>query len=413
MLVHPLVSSMSTEEIEVKFREEFIANRKLLEPNTVFSKKSLSIRESMKWMLEKEFILVSKVKPKETYETTIIIRESLIDFLDELENKATIQDGLKHTKEDDMKVFAMDLETVNKDPMGSALDTTSELINGELIPNSKIAGICIAINEVNGYYIPVRHNELDGIPNYTDEEVKEFLDSMFERNILQVYHNLQYDATILIVNGIMVDDKKVSDTMILSKLSGGDEFHKYKTITGKYAPVGNGLKPLSQYILHRPMIEIADMFIENGLMNPKTKKTERHIDFNILPATSATVYAVSDAINTFSLFKIFTSKTDETYKDRNPYKVQNLATRMDMMTIIHTVSFLTAGVPADIGLAIKTVKTIIRRMILIEERFLELSGGIPVSSAEKVGIFIGSILHAEWDKLNNNEPFASKALEDF
>ena len=413
MLVHPLVSSMSTEEIEVKFREEFIANRKLLEPNTVFSKKSLSIRESMKWMLEKEFILVSKVKPKETYETTIIIRESLIDFLDELENKATIQDGLKHTKEDDMKVFAMDLETVNKDPMGSALDTTSELINGELIPNSKIAGICIAINEVNGYYIPVRHNELDGIPNYTDEEVKEFLDSMFERNILQVYHNLQYDATILIVNGIMVDDKKVSDTMILSKLSGGDEFHKYKTITGKYAPVGNGLKPLSQYILHRPMIEIADMFIENGLMNPKTKKTERHIDFNILPATSATVYAVSDAINTFSLFKIFTSKTDETYKDRNPYKVQNLATRMDMMTIIHTVSFLTAGVPADIGLAIKTVKTIIRRMILIEERFLELSGGIPVSSAEKVGIFIGSTLHAEWDKLNNNEPFASKALEDF
>ena len=413
MLVHPLVSSMSTEEIEVKFREEFIANRKILEPNTVFSKKSLSIRESMKWMLEKEFILVSKVKPKETYETTIIIRESLIDFLDELENKATIQDGLKHTKEDDMKVFAMDLETVNKDPMGSALDTTSELINGELIPNSKIAGICIAINEVNGYYIPVRHNELDGIPNYTDEEVKEFLDSMFERNILQVYHNLQYDATILIVNGIMVDDKKVSDTMILSKLSGGDEFHKYKTIAGKYAPVGNGLKPLSQYILHRPMIEIADMFIENGLMNPKTKKTERHIDFNILPATSATVYAVSDAINTFSLFKIFTSKTDETYKDRNPYKVQNLATRMDMMTIIHTVSFLTAGVPADIGLAIKTVKTIIRRMILIEERFLELSGGIPVSSAEKVGIFIGSILHAEWDKLNNNEPFASKALEDF
>lgn len=413
MLVHPLVSNMQTDEEEVKFRTEFMANRKLLEPNTVFSKKSLSIRESMKWMKDKEFILVSKIKPKQTYETTILVRESLIDLLDELEAQAPIHSGLKHTKEDNMKVFAMDLETVNKDLMGSALDTTSSLINGQLVPNTNIAGICIAINDMNGYYIPVRHNELDDIPNYTDDEVKEFLESMFSRDILQVYHNLQYDATILSVNGIVPNEKKVSDTMILSKLSGGNEYHKYKTVAGKYAPVGNGLKPLSQHLLHRPMIEIADMFIENGLMNPKTKKSERHIDFNILPATSATVYAVSDAINTFSLFKLFTSKTEQPYKDRNPYKVQNLATRMDMMTIIHTVSFLNAGVPADIGLAIKTVKTIIRRMILIEDRFLKLSGGIPVSSAEKVGIFVGGLLHSEWDKLDNSEPFASKALEDF
>lgn len=413
MLVHPLVSNMQTDEEEAKFRTEFMANRKLLEPNTVFSKKSLSIRESMKWMKDKEFILVSKIKPKQTYETTILVRESLIDLLDELEAQAPIHDGLKHTKEDNMKVFAMDLETVNKDLMGSALDTTSSLINGQLVPNTNIAGICVAINDMNGYYIPVRHNELDDIPNYTDDEVKEFLESMFSRDILQVYHNLQYDATILSVNGIVPNEKKVSDTMILSKLSGGDEYHKYKTVAGKYAPVGNGLKQLSQHLLHRPMIEIADMFIENGLMNPKTKKSERHIDFNILPATSATVYAVSDAINTFSLFKLFTSKTEQPYKDRNPYKVQNLATRMDMMTIIHTVSFLNAGVPADIGLAIKTVKTIIRRMILIEDRFLKLSGGIPVSSAEKVGIFVGGLLHSEWDKLDNSEPFASKALEDF
>jgi len=142
------------------------------------------------------------------------------------------------------------------------------------------------------------------------------------------------------------------------------------------------------------MIEI------NEVMQLDAKK---NIRFDLLPAVNAIAYTCSDAVNTFALFKHMVIDDKD---GRNPYKYQNLVTRVMMAAVYMTVSSISYGMPVDYDFLYNRLKTIIIREIIIERKFREISnkygfGDISLSSP-LVGNLLVKIIKNKWDGDEDN-----------
>jgi hypothetical protein len=250
------------------------------------------------------------------------------------------------------------------------LDTTVRFVGGKLESNVRIAGVCLAVSEFEGYYLPAANNGLDGVPNWGREEVVEFLQRCVDEFFL-VYYNAEFDLCVMRNSGVLLNDE-FSDVHLLGRVSCKWEFEKGYV---------EGLKKNSAHYLNRKMVELQDLL-----------GSKEFINFDRLAAVDSVVYGASDACNTVGLFKMYTSPKFT----RNPYKEQELATRLVHKSVRVTMSLLTWGLPVDYRAVKMNVLTIIRRIFIVEDKFREIVGSDIIGSGEEVGIWLGGFLQTRW-----------------
>lgn len=312
------------------------------QPNPMFTKESLVKLPDHHWMIDLEMVQVEQGKYPSLME----------DLLPELEKQASVVPDQVCTK--DLKVLSLDLET-------TGFDRTLCSYGGQVEAPTKIVGICVAVNQKTGYYIPVLHNQADGIANYPWDEVKQFLEAT--QRFFCIYHNAFYDREIMEANTIALN-KEYACTHLMAV-----NMH-YKVIY-----FTTGLKKLSEVLLGRKMLEIADL-------------GDGFVPLIYQPTSNITCYGCSDALNTLSLFHLFLAD-----KEKNPYKVNPFAMKLDIMANDCTRWMLRHGAPLDYKHLGGSIRTMIRRRMLIEAKFAEhYTTEIGLGSDEKLGQLIGQKL---------------------
>ena len=370
--VHPLVREMidNVEFLSVSACEK--EDKSNIPVNESLYKMNLQKNEVFGWMEGCDFKLVTK---ENVDHEDCVHFESLDKLFTLLENEAKTID----VKGVERSVIALDLET-------TSLSTSYKSYGGKIHKDVSIVGVCLATSENEGYYIPIMHTEEDGIKNWEYEDCVDFLNKINERFHL-IYHNAQYDMAVQLLNGVIVETKNISDTLLVNKLMANNNEFFPKNI-------GNGLKNLSEYVLGRKMLEI------NELLGVPKKS---HISFNRLPALNAYSYAVSDACNTFGLFKSFV--IEDKY-GRSPYKNQLSLTKIVHSSVYHTVSTVSYGLPIDMDALEKATRTSVIRILLIEDKFKEYLNKYELEnikmSSPMIGNFIVKMMKVGWKGNDSN-----------
>lgn len=302
----------------------------------LFSPTSENIEDQRKQILE----LVDNLKKTCTY----LLTEHLPNVLPENYNEP---------------ILGFDTETTGLDAR------TMYDLDGNLNPQSLLVGISIAPTENEGYYLPVRHTQEDGKLNWNIEIISEFLDLLNSQFCL-IIHNAIYDRQIIALNGCTKfrEFPYFFDTQIL--------YYLLNTDTKRY-----GLKPLSESLLERKMIDIWDMF-------PKEESND-FIRFDFLSASNAYIYACSDATNTLFLFKKLFENTEPT----NPLFFQPKPIEIDHKFIDSLISMNRHGFPIDVFYCINALKDLILRVKLLEQEIYKIVGKeFDIGSGKQLSLLI-------------------------
>lgn len=362
-LLHPLIYS----EDNLAYANQAYNDLKFaLRPQAVMPQLDKEVLEQMtehKWLKQTETIL---------YHT-----ESLENLLELLRNEA--KPAPDYINKNQRPIIALDLET-------TGLNKGIKLIQGEIRAFNDIVGVCIACDKNKGFYIPVNHTEIDKIPNYKLNEVIEFLQSLVNEFHI-VYHNAVFDQEVMALQGVKFKYSSHSDTLILGFLMGYKD--EYKQL---------GLKFLSKTLLERQMVEIGQVTGSKEVVRMQTT-----------PAKNAYVYGCSDAMNTLALFEYIT-------KDKgNPYKTQKLLVKLLNASVASTRSMFRVGLPVGYDIATKTTKTLIRRMIMLENIFYAKisDSSVSITSAEQLGIYLYKTLKKGYEAKFNGGNIITKENKAF
>ena len=178
------------------------------------------------------------------------------------------------------KIYALDIETTGLD---ARVFTQPD---GSKVTNDKIVGICIAPNEKQSYYLPIRHKDDGAAANVPPRLVRDMLLKIQAAGAVTVFHNGKFDQEFLEHDpagamGCWDDPAKWEDTILLAYLRDAREKRR-------------GLKHLARTLLEREMIELNELFPTG------TKR----FDFSTLdPTWEPTVwYAAADSLNTLALY---------------------------------------------------------------------------------------------------------------
>lgn len=241
------------------------------QPNPAdFTIEALAAQPGMQWLYDMRFHLV---QPR--YADASAQMADLRNFCENLKQAATY-----HTKEtlrnnqfiaDDYNapVIAIDFETTGLD---TRLRYTYE---GKLNNRTKIVGVVIAVSGFEAYYLPWRHTQSDGVPNWHEDTLVEFLE-LLNDTFAVIYHNGMYDREVATLSGVTNHRPfpYYFDTQILDYMIDVDR-------------KVHGLKHISGLHLGRKMIKINSLF-----NNPDAAKVdEGSIEFEKLSASVALVYA--------------------------------------------------------------------------------------------------------------------------
>lgn len=357
-------------------------------PNPIFDKENLEKLKEHHWMKDVRMKLVTQDEFPDLLEDFLPMFEGRLAFATAEEGdfdeagKKLGRLGLTpaYITEFQPRLVGLDLET-------TGLDKTVQVIGGAPTLPSGVVGICLASSSTEGYYIPVLHNQKDGVMNYDYNHAMDLLRALQDKRFLCIYHNAQYDREVLEVNNIPLCEEYI-DTMVLLDNMGYKE--RYFTVA---------LKLMSEKVLRRKMLELKDLSGE-----------KKFIPLRYYPAKSLTVYGCSDAMNTYALLK------HAVQSKLNPFKVNNFAMRLDWKCNDYTRWMLRAGMPIDIQHLSGSIRTTLRRRLLIEEYFKTyVTDTIEIGSAEQLGIFLGNVLrkyfelnHPQKSNLSDDELF-----EDF
>lgn len=166
-------------------------------------------------------------------------------------------------------VIAIDTETVKGELGESALDTIT----------CELTGVCLYTPDEKAAYIPVNH-----IDPYTQERLSTQIsleDLKIEllrlNEIKQIYHNAKYDLKVLHWY-LGVDLKAYWDTQIAAQLINEIESHELKYLYAKYVEH----KQSKEY-------DFSSLF--------------KTVDFRVVPPYIASLYAATDALITYQLYK--------------------------------------------------------------------------------------------------------------
>jgi hypothetical protein len=257
--------------------------------------------------------------------------------------------------------------------LGIDTETTSlgvkfKLEGGSLLKGVDLVDVVIATSHKKGYLIPFRHNETDKVINYTEEDMRGFLQRLVDEFHL-VYFNAEYDMKILTQFGVEVDPDNYTDVVLVGNALGLDTVQDLHN--------RHNLKYYSEYFLDRKMLTIEE------LMGSK------FIAMTRLPATTASVYAVADAVNTLNLFNHLVEGYDS-------FETQAHILALDHQTLYHHISMFNHGLPLNNvdKVLYKNLLTIIHRIGIVEEKYYEIEGSLDfkISTPEKVNFYIAKIV---------------------
>lgn len=337
---------------------KFLPKNEPIEPNTsLFSQEELSSRPGMEWIKD---ISANMIAPNSPDKEAQALQLSL--FVEQLEEEAILipPDFSEMFTADFVasKVISLDLET-------TGLDTRVIYDNaGNIDPKVKIVSISLATSNTKGYYLPVMHNELDGVKNWDEGVIKDFLGTLSEKFLL-VFHNAQYDREVLAINGVHLRPFPFFIDTLICAFQDNVNSKRY------------GLKHLSEILLNRKMIEISELFTEMGV------KTKTHINFDRLPASTGFIYAVSDATNTYGLMIHFATK------DNSIFKRQPIPLTIDHKLIDVLRNLYRNGFPVNLDYAILSCKDVLHRLTLIEHAAYAFVGRkFNISSPQEVSYIL-------------------------
>lgn len=229
--------------------------------NSMLSKEYVQRMEGMEWMADVEFDLIYATTTKK--KISLSEEKAFLDkFLISLEQESIIIP--EYISECGLPILALDTET-------TSLATNFKIYGGTLYKELDLIGVPIATSSDKGYYLPVGHNETDGIRNFSDKAIQYFLQEVSDRFFI-VYFNFNYDSAVLHNLGIKLHIDKYSDVFHVSKAIGVDTLPDLGH--------SQGLKNQSKYFLDRKMLEI------NETVGSKT-----HIVFSRVCAKDAVSYA--------------------------------------------------------------------------------------------------------------------------
>jgi len=227
-------------------------------------------------------------------------------------------------------------------------------LDGKLDIKTELVGTSVAVSDNEGFYLPVKHSEEDGVYNWTKKAIIHFLERV-NMEFCTIIHNAAYDRQVLALNGVQQfrPTPYFFDTMILYYLLNTDR-------------KSYGLKTLSHEELGRKMIDIWDLFEDNK------EKSTGFIRFDFITATNSYMYAASDATNTYALFKNLLSK----YKEHktNPMFTQPKPIIIDHKFTDTLITLYRQGHPVDVDISIKSLKDLIVRIKLLEDKIYKEAG---------------------------------------
>lgn len=365
-LLHPLIYNIENLEYAKQATNEL---KEALKPQPIMPQLEKDIIEQVaehKWLKNTETIL---------YHTESL--DALVEMLYKEANTAP-----SYINKDERPIIALDLET-------TGLNKGIKLIQGQIQHFNHIVGVCVGLNANKGFYIPVNHTEIDKIPNYPVKDIIAFLQRLVDEFYV-IYHNAVFDQEVMALNGVEFKNSAFADTLLLSFLMGWKE--DYKQL---------GLKFLSKTMLERPMLEINEITGNKGEVRMQTA-----------PARNAYVYGCSDAMNTYGLFNYIVGSKE------NPFKTQSFKTKLVHLSVSSTRSMFRVGLPFGYDIGIRTTKTLIRRMIMLENIFFAKVSkpNINISSSSQLGYHLYSLLIKESaDKFNGGQEIikGSKLYNDF
>lgn len=195
-----------------------------------------------------------------------------------------------------------------------AVDTESQGLNTQIDdtgkPTHRMVGISLCYDGITGYYIPVRHRSFNPNPNHSDndnlpsEQVFALMNRLFEECIC-VYANAAYDMEIFWAEGLKIPNRpedcdKYEDTQIMGWLIDSN----IKRI---------GLKARTAEVLGWNMIEFKQLFPRNT----------KNLKIDDLHPEEVYVYACSDAICTYALWKIY-SVSDVLAAQKTIYRIEKM-----------------------------------------------------------------------------------------
>ena len=305
---------------------------------------NLSQRQGMEWLSHVTCYLVTPQDDTEEGQTA-----QLATLLKELEQRA------ERLSQADCPIFppdynrpmiALDFETTGLDLRTRYLAVNPSDKNSPLRLDikSKMVDICLAVSEHMGLQIPVLHTETDGVPNFRLNVAVDFLTKLHE-SFCVIYHNAQYDREVAVQHNVKIQPfPAFLDTQILDYLLDVNQKR-------------HGLKHLSDQKLKRRMLEINELFGKSD-----------HIHFDLLPATAATVYACSDAMNTLALAKWYLKNPS------SPMKVQPTPVAIDMKLEGVLRSMYRMGAPVNIDYSFYSIMDCIYYAQKLWDSINELAG---------------------------------------
>lgn len=343
-------------ELANRERNDYIRELKTRIPhNPAFDKESLIRMREHKWLIGVDTILINPLDWK------------LSDFLIHLLEGADTVCEEVNLKEP-LPAVALDLETFG-------LNSRIRVEGGELMHSNPIVGVCLAVSKKDkeiGYYLPLNHAETKECPNFNQDEMVAFLTKLIDKTYT-IYHNARFDREVLALHKVRLN-ANYCDTMLLAIAVG----LRPETKTSV------GLKQLAKQELGREMIELQQ------IMDSKD-----FIPLVRFEARTIYCYGASDAINTLALFRLFTC----TDKYDNPFKTQKLAMLIDQKASDASRAMLRFGLPTDEEASMGLLKTLIRRSILLEEKFSDIIElNIPIGSSEQVGTWLGETMCREFTR---------------
>ena len=243
-------------------------------------------------------------------------------------------------------VLALDTEN-------TGLDVRVRYVDQKLVTRTLLVGLCLASSGEQAYYLPVRHTEEDGIPNWNHQAMIELIDDLHGKCVI-LYSNAAYDREVLLLNGCRVQRPfpYFFDDQILDFLTD---------VNNKR----HGLKPVSERKLNRKMVEIQELF--TGMGSKKSKST--YITFDKLPAVNAYVYGASDALNTYKLFEVFATE-----KKNNVLLNQPIPLELDHKMVDTSRCMCRPGMPINLRYFYYAALDTIQRFHATEEFIYKLVG---------------------------------------
>ena len=295
------------------------------------SGRTVTIVKDMAWIRGTEIVPFAPES-----EDVQVQKQTLKTFIEDLVGesstlaKEVLPDYFVH--ETPKPLIAYDLET-------TGLNTTIRYKDGVLDRKVKIAGVSLATSSRKAYYMPVNHNCLDGILNWSEEAIIPFLTEVFDR-FITISHNGQFDREVSAINGVEIkQDNRYIDTLIIAHLFDNNSKQ-------------NGLKRLSDVYLNRPQIETTALFPDTISMS-----------FARLSLTDSYVYAGLDTLNTYALFEFFLNHPTD-----NVFAQQPIPLTVDLKMCDVVRAMYRVGLPINLDYAVKAaLDLIVRRKLLLEE----------------------------------------------